>query len=393
MPSADRLNASMATVQVLLDHGMDVNAIGQGGTPLLGIAIVNGQTAWTEMLLQHGAKVNVAYPNGGTPLITAITSMGMVKEARYYAVLDELLARGADPNLGIDNPIVAKDGPSSALKTAICGLGSTDARRKTVALLLAHGARFSVPKGSDAEKMLLAATSGNADAVAQLLVKGVSPNVADGKGWTPLLSAASLGYGAVLKALVDAGADVNAHDALGLNALWFAMERYPDLADFHLLLDKGANVNADSDFMFYNPALYTAISQHDPALLADLLKHGASPNMLPGDHPNRLEPLEFAVDQLMENRTDPKRQEIVTALIAAGANRNPKQDGYRISLLYFPVENNMIDMVKFLLNAGIDPKNDADGGKALSDVLQRHGSKEMKSLLAAVLAPNAKPAK
>jgi ankyrin repeat protein len=273
----------------------------------------------------------------------------------------------------------------SALKAALCGLSTDEMRRKTVAILLAHGARFSAPKGSDAEKILLATTAGDTVAVAQMLKNGVSPNVADSKGWTPLLSAAALGYSATLKTLVDAGADVNAHDVMGLNALWFTSQRYPDLADFHLLLEKGADVNADSNFMFYNPVLYTAIEQHDPALLADLLKHGGNPNILPGDHPNRFEPLELAVDQLMEKFDDQKRRDVVTLLVAAGANRNPRQDGYRVSLLLFPVANNMIDMVKFLLNAGIDPKKDADGGKALSDELERHGTKEMKTLINAAL--------
>ena len=129
--------------------------------------------------------------------------------------------------------------------------------------------------------------------------------------------------------------------------------------------------------------------QHDPVLLADLLKRGASPNILPGNHPNRFEPLELAVDQLMEKFDDQKRRDVVTLLIKAGANRNPKQDGYRQSLLYFPVANNMMDMTKFLLDAGIDPKKDADGGKELSDELERHGSKEMKGLIGAALAENA----
>jgi hypothetical protein len=108
-------------------------------------------------------------------------------------------------------------------------------------------------------------------------------------------------------------------------------------------------------------------------------------------HPGRFEPLELAVGQLMQKFADQKRRDVVTMLIAAGANRNPKQDGYRASLLLFPVANNMIDMTKFLLNAGIDPKKDADGGKGLSDELERHGSKEMKSLLEPVLAQKPKP--
>jgi ankyrin repeat protein len=382
--TTSQIQRGMDTMQVLLDKGiLNVNSTGGEGFSLLSIAIVNGQTAWTEMLLNHGANVNTVDDYGGTPLIRAITSMATVKEQRYYAVLDELLARGADPNLGIDNPIVKQDAVPSALKAAICGSGKMDMIRRTVNSLLAHGARFSVPKGSDADKMLLAATAGDADAVGKLLAKGASPNIADSKGWTPLLSAAALHNDAVLKLLVDAGADVNAHDVLGLNAQWFAICRYPDLGEFHLVLDKGADVNADSGYLYYQPDIYLAIMQHDPVLLGELLKRGASPNMLPGDHPERFEPLELAVDQLMENFGDQKRRDVVTMLIAAGANRNPRPAGREgTSLLFYPVSNDMTDMVKFLLAAGVDPKKDQDGGKALSEELARYGSPEMKSLLA-----------
>ena len=385
-----RINQCMATLQVLLDHGLDVNSTCGEGFSLLSAAIGNGQTAWTEMLLRHGAAVNTVDHYGGTPLIRAI--MAPVKEKRYFAVLDELLAKGADPNLGIDNPVEVKYAVPSALKTAIC-FQTKEIRRKTIDLLLAHSARFSVPEGSNAETMLLAATAGDVDGIRKLLAQGASPNVADSRGWTPLLSATALGSDEVVRMLVAAGADVNARDAMGLNALYFSTQSYPDLATFHLLLDKGADVNADSSFVFYHPVLYGAITRHDPSLLGELLKHGANPNMLPGEHPNRFEPLEMAVDLLMENFADQKRREIVTMLIAAGANRHPKQTGNRVSLLYFAVANDRIDVAKFLLDAGIDPRKDVDGGQALSDELERHGSKEMKSLMNAALARDEKPTK
>jgi ankyrin repeat protein len=333
--------------------------------------------------------VNTVDQYGGTPLIRTIMSMGQVKEEWYYTVLNELLARGADPNLGIDNPLVGKDAAPSPLKGAICGFGTDEMRHRTVDILLAHGARFSVPSGSNAEKMLLAATTGNADAVTQLLAKGASPNVADSKGWTPLLSAAALVYDAILKTLVLEGANVNSHDATGLSPLLFTMQHYSNLADFHLLLDKGADVNADCSMMFYQPVIYDAIERADPVLLADLLKRGACPNSLPSAPADRFEPLEWAVMNLMEHFDNQKRRDIVTMLIAAGANRHPKEEGDRGSLLFFPVANNMIDMAKFLLNAGIDPKKDVDGGKMLSDELARHGSAQMKALIGPLLAQNA----
>ena len=125
-----------------------------------------------------------------------------------------------------------------------------------------------------------------------------------------------------------------------------------------------------------------------------MLKRGVNPNLPPEGASNEFEPLELAVDELMRDFANQKRRDIVTMLIAAGANRNlrARETGYRISLLFFPVENNMLDMVKFLLNAGIDPKADADGGKSIQETLERHGSKEMKSLLNPLLAQKESPA-
>ena len=83
-----------------------------------------------EMLLKRGAELNTVGPNGRTPLITAI--MSAVKETRYFQLLDELLARGADPNAGIDNPIGAGYRVPSPLKAAMCGNQTLENRRKVV---------------------------------------------------------------------------------------------------------------------------------------------------------------------------------------------------------------------------------------------------------------------
>ena len=45
----------------------------------------------------------------------------------------------------------------------------------------------------------------------------------------------------------------------------------------------------------------------------------------------------------------------------------------------------MVELVKFLLDAGIDPRKDADGGRALSEQVERHGSNEMKNLIKTAL--------
>jgi hypothetical protein len=49
-----------------------------------------------------------------------------------------------------------------------------------------------------------------------------------------------------------------------------------------------------------------------------------------------------------------------------------------------------VDLVKFLLAAGIDPRKDPDGGKTISEQAERHGSKEMKALIKGALEKDPK---
>jgi ankyrin repeat protein len=246
-----------------------------------------------------------------------------------------------------------------------------------------------VEKNSDAEEMLLAATTGDLATVRRLLAAGVSPNVADRRGWTPLLSASALGDSAILHALVNAGADVNLRDAMDLTALQFAARRYPDLADFRFLLDKGADVNNEGKGILDAPVLFTAISHGDPALTLELLQRGAHPNRSPTTVSNLLDPIEHAVDLLGRQANDENRREIVKLLLRFGADPNLKRTNSR-SLLYYPVASDNVALVKFLLDAGIDPRKDRDGGKAVAEQAERYGSKEMKAVVKAALAPAAR---
>jgi len=61
------------------------------------------------------------------------------------------------------------------------------------------------------------------------------------------------------------------------------------------------------------------------------------------------------------------------------------------SILYFPVTNNMVDLVKFLLKAGIDPRKDPDGGKSIAEQAERHGDAEMKALIKSALEKTVAP--
>jgi hypothetical protein len=82
-------------MNVLVDAGANVNSMGGLGSPLTQAAWAD-QTAAAGFLIEHGAKVNRPGPQDGyTPLHWAAAT-----ENRDPALVNVLLAKGADPNLG-----------------------------------------------------------------------------------------------------------------------------------------------------------------------------------------------------------------------------------------------------------------------------------------------------
>jgi beta-lactamase regulating signal transducer with metallopeptidase domain len=159
---------------------------------------------------------------------------------------------------------------------------------------------------------------------------------------------------------------------------------------YHFTLGDASEGVTGSQSIEYTPRLYEAIERGDPTSVRDLLKRGAMPNLPKNDESHLFEPLEMSVTVLARKLDDEKRRKIVQILLEYGANPNPKRRDSR-SLLFLPVANGTVDLVKFLIDAGIDPRKDADGGKALREEAERHGSDEMKSLINMALLPIASP--
>lgn len=129
-------NGDVNSVRQLLAHGADPNApTGGNGWPPLMHAIHKHQLATAAALLDGGADVNRAAPNGDTPLMMA-AGYGYVDFVRL------LLSRGADPNR-------RNAGGEIALDYALVGMNDIDrftlfeCQNETVALLHAGAAQPS----------------------------------------------------------------------------------------------------------------------------------------------------------------------------------------------------------------------------------------------------------
>jgi ankyrin repeat protein len=187
---------SSEVVTLLLQRQIDVNtASSELGAPLY-LACTTRNTGWrclvdhttptagtalsracqsrdremAEVLLQHGAKVNVLIPGKGTPMHVAC-------EKRDEELLKLLLTYGADvdiisPDLGAALHVACKSQDFGLVK-----------------ILLQHGANVNVFSPDHGTPLHAACTGKSGDAIIQLLLKhGADVNSKGGKGETPFTS-------------------------------------------------------------------------------------------------------------------------------------------------------------------------------------------------------------
>ena len=250
-PSAGRLEL----VGWLISTGSDVHE--GGDAPLMRAGLSGSRTAMMQLLVDHGADVNAAW-HGSYPMIFAPC------ETLDPAALRWLLQHGADPNCGTISQWEARQQrfPGTALDYVLgTYVRGKDALNDSVKLLQDAGGvtRYDEPG-------VLATVCGDTEAVTELLQKDRSilhrryPALDIGttggrmltlKGATLLHVAAEFGQVDIAERLLHAGADVNARALTGANGVggqtpvFHAATQGGDfgLATVRLLLAKGADLN------------------------------------------------------------------------------------------------------------------------------------------------------
>lgn len=226
----------------------------------------------SRQLLGAGGDVNLAEPDGTTPLLWAVYNTAP-------ELTELLLEAGADPNVANDLDI------TPLLQASRYG------NAEIVSLLLSHGARLHVDAESNTETPLMAAArAGSVDAVKVLLEAGVDVNATDPLDQqTALMWAAAEGHLEVVSTLLEAGADPNKQARVselterknadfpsgGFAALHWAA-RDGNEAMIRLLLEHGANINVKNGDTSTPMMLAIVNDRFDIAAL--LLELGADPN-------------------------------------------------------------------------------------------------------------------
>jgi len=200
-------------VEALIAQGADVNARnGLEFTPLY-LASATYQMGTMNALISAGADVNADSPYG-----TALLFAGLTGNAPGAQIL---LAHGADVN------VTRSDG-----KTALMN-GANAGSVPFVQEMINHKATVDATDTSGSTALTYAARGGHVE-VGQLLIKnGADVNHADEEGLTPLLMAAKNGQAKFVGMLLQHGAKADARDKAGRDAITLAAMYgdYPAVVD------------------------------------------------------------------------------------------------------------------------------------------------------------------
>eukprot|EP00038_Savillea_parva_P031753 m.90140 g.90140 ORF g.90140 m.90140 type:complete len:1008 (-) comp9843_c0_seq1:96-3119(-) len=205
-------------VKALLEDGrIDVNAVDEKGNA----AINEASVETVQLLLDANANPNVAGEDTLTPLIRAT-------QHQQLPLLEVLL-----PHCDV-NAVTKDDG-----KTALIWATMQEDPKMTQ-LLIDAGADVNAKDSSQMTALVWSIMQHRTPAFDVLLAAGADVNLGSINGWTPLFWAVQQDEMGMLKKLMDAGADLEAADMSGQTALvWAAESAKPEACK--LLVEGGAN--------------------------------------------------------------------------------------------------------------------------------------------------------
>jgi ankyrin repeat protein len=318
-------NANPAMIERLLKAGADPNAVSTEGETALMTVARTGVVEAAKVLLDHGAKVDAREEwHGQTALMWAV-------DEQHPAMVKELIAHGADVN-AVSNINKWERQKTAEPRDKWLPLGGLTpllfaARQGCVEceqILLEAGARIDTTDPDGITPVLIAIINGHYDAAAFLLNKGANPNLADDTGRTALFSAV----------------DFNTMPVSNRPSPRVLENQMTSLDLIKLLLDKGANVNAQ---LSKQQPYRTKLDRGDDTMLTT----GTTPLLRAAkaaDLP--------AMRLLLAKGADPKlatRAGITPLMAAAGLGSKEEDTTGR-----FKTEAEAIEAIQLCLDAGVD---------------------------------------
>lgn len=338
------IRGDRARVQALLVAGADINAAIRSGEPYssewgatpLHLAARDGRREIVELLLQNGAKTNIADDRGATALHYG---------AAYPGIASILIGKGADANA---HDILGR----TPLHWA-ANLGKADGAEA----LMKRGANVSAADRFGATPLHLAALRGDARCVSRMVDNGANVNAADRFGVTPLQLAARLQDAEAATVLLDHRASAVAKDAFGVTPLHEAAQQ-GRTAVVEALLAHGASANT-ADLNGVTPLHLAARSGHDQTAQA-MLARGANPNARSAVGVTPLHEAAFS-----------GRATIISALTTAGSDRAARDTRGRTPRDVATTRGHT-DVLALLTGPPVNAKSASNGNVRTSALAEAH---------------------
>ena len=377
----------ISTVELLLDHGADVNArVGSSESLLQNACYMTAPDAnLVRLLLDRGAEVNPDNPQSTSPLQAACSNKMIVLEMQKLLLQDGFNRAGDPPPVPIrflarperkDEAIkiLLQHGASVNHRGGLLGTALQIAAYcswpEVVDLLLDHGAEVNVQAGGFGTALQAAVYVQNQETVAKLLIQGAEVNLCGGLYGSALQAAALTGNMEIAKLLLTNGAEIDLQGGCHCTALQAAAHRGHE-AMVTWLLENGAKINIQGGR--HGNALQAAIHLGDEGLVRLLLNNGADPSIQPVLS-TRATVLHIVVSSPFEIAND-----ILGMLLDRGADGHlESQDEYGRTPLYLAVERENSVAALLLLERGASPEVAHLNGKT---VLQLAVEKRMISVV------------
>lgn len=223
------------SILVLLQRGVDIDGENCEGGRALQVASYRQTNATVDLLLDHGADVNTLTPKYGSPLQAALEGL----TAPFLGVPPEFITSETKHDQTESSFFYTQSYKTPEAK----GLAACE---HIVRALLAHGANANTAPRSFGTPLQLAAFIGNVPIVQQLLGKGTDLNSISDRFGTALLAALERENEDVVKLLLRAGIDVNYVSLKHGTALHYACHK-KNVRLVLLLLDHGADPDGICD--------------------------------------------------------------------------------------------------------------------------------------------------
>ncbi|KAF4446834.1 putative ankyrin repeat domain protein [Fusarium austroafricanum] len=225
-------NSSIATAQLLLDYGFDIEARDESGRTPLATAVRQNAMEMAKFLLENGANMETKTDAGETPLHEAVwfnfrqmvqllLENGANTESRDMNGRTALLDAARSGKFELVRSLVDYGADVKATTEGATGIHeATHAHSKVlIRFFIENGVPVDARMQSEGHTALMnAATDGNAEIVSLLIRQGADTNAVDSDGFRPLHFAARWGHKQIVEILLENAANPIAETVGGLSA-------------------------------------------------------------------------------------------------------------------------------------------------------------------------------